>query len=205
MLTRDVQGENAAVGVMDEAERFEPATTAEWSDWLARNHARAKGVWLVTPRSVTGRETVDYDTSVVEALRYGWVDATVRTLDEERAMQWFSPRKPTSVWASSNKQRIERLRAEGRLEPAGEAVVRAAQANGTWTMFDDVERLVVPDDLAAALAARPGARDRWDAASPSSRRMALGWIVQARRPETRARRVERTAERAANGEPLTGA
>lgn len=187
---------------MDEAERFEPASAAQWSDWLAANHAHVKGVWLVTPRSRTGRVTVDYETAVVEALRFGWVDSTTRTLDAERGMMWFSPRRPGSGWASSNKRRIETLRAEGRLEAAGEAAVRVAQENGSWNLLDDVERLVVPADLAEALEARPGAQGYWEEASPSSRRMALTWIVQAKRAGTRARRVSLTADRAAAGEPL---
>lgn len=188
---------------MDDAELVEPADQAEWSDWLARHHAEARGVWLVTPRSSTGRVTVDYETAVVEALRFGWVDSTTRTLDAERGMMWFSPRRPTSGWAGTNKRRIEQLRAEGRLEPAGEAAVRVAQQNGSWSLLDDVERLVVPEDLAAALAAVPGAREAWEARSPSSRRMALTWLVQAKRSETRERRVAAIVQRAASGEPLT--
>ena len=189
---------------MDEAELVEPNDVAAWSDWLARNHAVARGVWLVTPRNSSGQRTVDYEDAVVEALRYGWVDSTTRTLDDERGMMWFSPRRPSSGWASSNKRRIERLRAEGRLEPAGEAAVRVAQENGSWMLLDAVERLVVPDDLAVALADRPGAREHWDQCSPSARRMALTWIVQAKRADTRARRVAATADRAADKQPLTG-
>jgi uncharacterized protein YdeI (YjbR/CyaY-like superfamily) len=188
------------MGVMDHAERFEPATVAEWSDWLARNHDKARGVWLVTPRRSTAEPTVDYDSAVVEALRYGWVDATVRTLDEQRSMQWFAPRQPSSGWATSNKLRIERLRAEGRLEPAGDRAVRVAQENGAWTMYDDVEALVVPPDLEAALDARAGARAAWEGFSASARRMMLAWVVQARRPETRERRILEIADKAARGE-----
>lgn len=188
------------MAVMDDAERFEPATAGEWTDWLARNHDHAVGVWLVTPRRATAPRTVDYDTAVVEALRFGWVDSTVRTLDEHRGMQWFAPRKPTSGWASSNKRRIERLRAEGRLEPAGERAVRVALENGSWTMYDDVEALVVPPDLEAALDARPGAREAWDGFSPSARRLMLTWVVQAKRVATREQRVLAIAEKAARGE-----
>jgi uncharacterized protein YdeI (YjbR/CyaY-like superfamily) len=187
---------------MDDAERFEPASADEWSRWLAERHGDARGVWLVTPRGATGRVTVDYETAVVEALRYGWVDATTKVLDDERGMMWFAPRRPTSGWATSNKRRIARLKAEGRLEPAGERAVQVAVDNGSWAMLDDVERLVVPADLAEALAGRPGARERWDATSASSRKQALAWIVQARRSETRSRRVAATADRAAAGEPL---
>lgn len=189
---------------MDDAERFEPRSIAEWSDWLARNHAIARGVWLVTPRSSTGRVTVDYESAVVEALRYGWIDSTVRTLDTERAMLWFSPRRAQSVWAASNKRRIEQLRAEGRLEPAGERAVRIAQENGSWTRYDDVERLVVPDDLAEALEAS-GVREAWDRSSASARRMALAWITDARRPPTRERRVRATVDRLVAGESPTPA
>ncbi len=190
------------MGVMDEAERLEPRDAQGWSDWLAHNHASARGVWLVTPRSAAAPTTVDYETAVMEALRYGWVDSTTRTLDAERAMMWFSPRRPTSGWASSNKRRIAQLRAEGRLEPAGEAAVRVARENGSWSMLDDVERLVVPEDLAAALSAVAGATESWDARSPSARRMALTWLVQAKRPETRLRRVSALVARAAEGLPL---
>lgn len=114
-------------------------------------------------------------------------------------MLWFSPRRARSGWAASNKRRIEQLRAEGRLEPAGEESVRAAHENGSWTRYDDVERLVVPEDLARALDAA-GAREEWDRSSASARRMALAWITDARRPPTRERRVQATAERVARGE-----
>ena len=98
-----------------------------------------------------------------------------------------------------NKVRIERLEHEGRLEPAGRTAVDAAKANGAWTLLDDAEDLVVPDDLAAALAALPGARASWDGFPPSGRKAILTWIVQAKRPETRARRVGQAAAQAARG------
>lgn len=187
------------MGVYEDAERVEPATVEEWSSWLAEHHADRSGVWLVTARAAA-RRSVDYDTAVVEALRYGWIDSVQRVLDEERSMQWFAPRRERSGWARSNKARIERLEREGRLEPAGRAAVEAAQANGAWSMYDDVDDLTVPDDLAAELAARPGAREQWDAFPPSARRAILAWIVLARRPETREKRVGETAAKAARGE-----
>ena len=187
------------MGVYDEAERFEPTTVEEWSAWLAAHHADRSGVWLVTPRKAA-RRAVDYDTAVVEALRYGWVDAVQKVLDEERSMQWFAPRRPRSGWARSNKLRIERLEQQGRLEPAGRAAVEAARANGAWSLFDEVDDLTVPDDLVEAFAAHPGSRENWDGFPPSARRGLLAWIVMARRPATRAKRVRETAERAARGE-----
>ncbi len=136
---------------------------------------------------------------MVEALRYGWIDSTQRKLDAERNMQWFAPRRPNSSWARSNKLRIERLEREGRLEEAGREAVEAARANGSWELLDSVEDLVVPDDLAAALDARPGAREHWERFTPSQRRMLLWWIVSAKRTATRERRVTETADKAALG------
>ncbi|WP_148575266.1 YdeI/OmpD-associated family protein [Nocardioides caldifontis] len=186
------------MGVMDEAELFEPASLEEWSSWLERHHAVRRGVWLVTAKRSTGRQPFDYEDAVVEALRFGWIDATQRTLDEERSMLWFAPRNPRSGWSGTNKARIERLVAEGRLEPAGRAAVEVAQANGSWSLLDDVEALVVPDDLAVALEAA-GVRERWEAMAPSRRRQHLLALAQAKRPDTRARRVEAAVADAAPG------
>lgn len=187
------------MGVYENAERVQPASVEEWSAWLARHHADRNGVWLVSARSAALR-AVDYGTAVVEALRYGWIDSVQRPLDEDRAMQWFAPRRAGSGWARSNKLRIERLEREGRLEPAGRAAVETARANGAWSLFDEVDALTVPEDLAVAFAAHPGAREQWDGFPPSARRGILAWIVLAKRPATRERRVRETAEKAARGE-----
>ena len=186
------------MGVLDDGERVEPTGVAEWSAWLAAHHAEAPGVWLVSPRRAADRP-VGYDEAVVEALRFGWVDSTQRPVDERRTMQWFSPRRRDSVWTRNNKERVARLEAEGRMDPAGAAVVAEAKASGAWTLMDDVEDLVVPDDLAAALA-RAGAREHWEALPPGARKAALGWIATAKRPATRESRVAETAERTARGE-----
>lgn len=182
-----------------DAELFEPETLADWTRWLAEHHADRVGVWLVTAKRSTGRQPFDYDAAVCEALRYGWIDAVQRTLDPERSMQYFAPRRPTSGWSRPNKARIERLEREGLLEAPGRAVIAAARANGTWTLLDDVEDLVVPEDLAAAFEARPGSRERWDAFPPSARKQMLTWIVTAKQPATRERRVAETAAKAAEG------
>lgn len=188
------------MGVQEDAERFEPDDAEAWSAWLAENHTSRRGVWLVTHKRSTGRQALDYDTAVTEALRFGWVDSTQRSVDAERSMLWFSPRRPRSGWAATNKDRIERLRAEGRLEPAGEEAVRVAQENGAWSLLDDVHLLVVPGDLAAEMAAQPPARAHWDALPVSVRRVALTQLVQARRPDTRRRRIEALVDRLAAGE-----
>ncbi|QZY28221.1 YdeI/OmpD-associated family protein [Nocardioides coralli] len=188
------------MGVQDDAERVEPATLDEWSAWLASHHERREGIWLVTFKGVTGRQQFPYEAGVIEALRWGWVDSTVRTVDDERTMMWMAPRRRGSVWTRPNKERIERLEDEGRLEPAGRAAVEAAKASGMWTLLDSAADLVVPDDLAAALDQLPGAREQFDGFPPSARKAILEWLLLAKRPETRAKRVAEAAEKAANGE-----
>ncbi|WP_214403114.1 YdeI/OmpD-associated family protein [Pseudonocardia lacus] len=189
---------------IDDGERVEPATLDEWRAWLAANHTRTTGVWVVLRKPSVSGPGVGYVESVEQALCFGWVDSKAKGLDAERTLQWFSPRRARSGWARPNKQRVERLLAAGLMAPAGLAVVEAAKADGSWTLLDDVEDLVVPDDLAAAFDARPGSREHWDAFPRSPRRMMLVWLVEARRPETRAKRVTEIAERAAAGERARG-
>lgn len=188
------------MGVMDEAERVEPQSAEEWGAWLAAHHADTAGVWLVAARRSAER-AFPYEDSVLEALRFGWVDSTQKPVDEQRSMMWFAPRRKGSVWTGPNKARVARLEAEGRMEAAGRAAVDAAKQSGMWTLMDDVEKRVVPPDLAQALAAYDGARERFDAFTPGVQKQVLAWIVTAKKPETRAARIATTAEMASRGEP----
>jgi uncharacterized protein YdeI (YjbR/CyaY-like superfamily) len=178
----------------------QPSDRASWRVWLVANHGSSSGVHLVTWRRATGRPTVTYDEAVEEALCVGWVDSKAGKLDADRATLWMSPRRPKSGWSRPNKVRVERLMADGLMLPAGLVVIDEAKRRGTWTMLDEVEDLVVPDDLALALDATPPARTNWEAFPRSARRGILEWIVQAKRPETRARRVEEAAAKAALGQ-----
>ena len=177
-----------------------PETVQEWHDWLAVHHDRGSGVWLVQWKRHTGRPAVSYEDAVTEALAWGWVDSTAGTVDAERSRLWYAPRRPTSGWSAPNKRRVELLLAEGRMQPAGQRCIDVARQNGAWTLLDDVENLVVPDDLAAALDARAGARAHWDAFPRSPRRAMLEWLVQAKKPETRQRRIAEIADKAERGE-----
>jgi uncharacterized protein YdeI (YjbR/CyaY-like superfamily) len=188
---------------IDDDERFQPASLDEWRAWLAANHDRSTGVWLVF-RKVSAGGPFSYAESVEQALCFGWVDSQAKGLDAEHTMQRFGPRRPGSGWARPNKERVERLLAAGQMAPAGLAVIEAAKADGSWTLLDTVEELIVPDDLAAAFDARPGSREHWEAFPRSPRRMMLVWLVEARRPETRAKRVAEIADRAAAGERARG-
>lgn len=186
------------MSVQDDAERIEPASAAEWGAWLAEHHDRGTGVWLVSARREADK-AFSYEESVLEALRFGWVDSTQRPVDEARSMMWFAPRRPQSLWTRTNRQRIARLEAEGRLEPGGRAAVEAARANSNWDLLEPAEDGVVPDDLSAAFDRHPGSREQFEAFSPSARKAILSWIITAKRPETRADRIEQTAAKAAAG------
>jgi uncharacterized protein YdeI (YjbR/CyaY-like superfamily) len=170
-----------------------PATRAEWRAWLRQNHTRPEGVWLVTYKRAAGKPRVEYADAVEEALCFGWIDGQAGTLDEERGVQWFAPRKRGSGWSKLNKTRIERLMAEGLMEPAGLAKIDAARQDGSWTSLDASEALEVPPDLEQALASYPDAARHFHAFPPSIRKMILQWIFSAKKPETRAARVAETA------------
>jgi uncharacterized protein YdeI (YjbR/CyaY-like superfamily) len=181
-------------------EQVHATTAAAWRRWLERNHGTSTGVWLVSWKAHTGKKRIPYADAVTEALAFGWVDSLQRTLDQDRTMLWYCPRKPTSGWSRPNKLRVETLLAEGRMTPAGQRAIDVAKENGAWSLLDQVEDLVVPPDLAAAFREHPGAADVWEAFPRSAKRGILEWIVQAKKPETRAKRVHETAEKAARGE-----
>jgi uncharacterized protein YdeI (YjbR/CyaY-like superfamily) len=192
------------VGALDDAPLVEAEDREAWRRWLQANHQSATGAWLVNWRRSSGRDSVDYVEAVEEALCFGWVDGQAAPVDDHCSKQYFAPRKPRSPWAKSNRERVERLSAEGRMAPAGMAVVERARADGSWAIFESVDRLEVPADLADALAARPPARETWDGYPRSVRHAALSWVVLARRPETRASRITVIAEAAERGDRPLG-
>lgn len=192
------------MSALDDAPHVHADDRATWRAWLEANHATARGAWLVTWRSRSGRVRLDYEAALEEALCFGWVDSTGGHVDDERGKLYFAPRKSRSVWAASNKARVERLIDEGRMAPAGLAAIERAKANGSWEILDSAERLEVPEDLTAALQARPPAAVNFAAFPPSARKMLLGWVALARRPETRAARITEIAEAAARNERARG-
>ncbi len=185
------------MSALDDAPLVEADDRAAWRTWLEAHHATTSGAWLVMWRPRSGRAGLDYEAAVEEALCFGWIDSTARPVDADRSRLYFAPRKPRSGWAATNKARLERLIAAGRMAPAGLAAIERAKANGSWTMLDSVERLEVPEDLAAALDGPSSAAANFAAFPPGARKAALTWIAQAQRPETRAARVRDIAEAAA--------
>lgn len=185
---------------LDRFERVEVTTRAQWRDWLSANHRQSDSVWVVTFKVGTSQPRVPYDDLVEEALAFGWVDSLPRKLDDERTMLLMSPRKPGSNWSAVNKARIDKMTAAGLMHPAGLAKIEQARADGSWTALDAVDRLEVPDDLAAAFDQCPGSAEAFAAFPPSTRRGILEWIGNAKRTETRAARIAETADKAQRGE-----
>jgi uncharacterized protein YdeI (YjbR/CyaY-like superfamily) len=168
---------------------YHPRDLAAWRAWLAANHETARGVWVVSWRKASGKEPVPYADLVEEAICFGWIDSTVNILDDDRGLQLMTPRKAKSGWTRLNRRRFADLEAQGRMTDAGRRAAEVARANGWWTIMDSVEDLVVPDELAAALDAVPGARAAWDAMAPSLRKQLLYPIATAAQPATRAKRI----------------
>lgn len=192
------------MSALEDAPLVDAADRAAWRAWLESNHASASGAWLMMRRKRSGYDGIDYETAIEEALCFGWVDSTAGTIDDERSKLYFAPRKPRGGWAATNKARIERLIAQGRMAPAGLAAIERARANGSWELLDSVERFEVPADLGAALDAHPPAATNFAAFPPSARKAILAWVAFAVRPETRAARIEKAAEAAARNERARG-
>lgn len=186
-------------------EFLEPPSREALHDWLTVNHATSPGVWLAIGKKGNRVTTLTYEDAVLEALIFGWIDSTVNRVDADRYKILYVPRKKGSTWSPSNKKRVADLMEEGLIEPAGLAVIERAKADGTWMMLDDVEHLIAPQDLLDALASA-GAREGYESLSASMKKQVLWWIVSAKRPETRSKRIAETVSAAEKGvSPLSPA
>ena len=180
-------------------EQVEIASRAELRRWLEANHAQASSIWLVTWKKGDPRY-VPYGEIVEEVLCFGWIDSLPRKLDETRTMLRLSPRRAGSAWSKVNRDKAENMIRMGRMHPAGLSKIEAARRDGDWDRLESADTLTVPADLAAALRDHPPAEQEWGAFPKSAQRGILEWILQAKRPETRARRILETAQLAARGE-----
>jgi len=182
---------------VDQYERFTPKSRAEWRQWLQDNGTSAPGVWLIYYKKHTGQPTVTYDEAVEEALCYGWIDSVAYSIDGDSHRQLFTPRKAGSGWSRTNKVRIEALLEHGLMAEPGLQKIEAAKQDGSWTLLDAIEDLLIPDDLREALTALPPALENFEVFNKSSKKIILLWIASTKRPETRAKRIAETAALAA--------
>jgi uncharacterized protein YdeI (YjbR/CyaY-like superfamily) len=185
---------------MDEA-AFEDA--AEWEAWLEANHAGADGIWIRIAKKGTGVASVHYPEVLDVALCFGWIDGQRMPLDETWFLQRFTSRRPRSRWSRINRNKAEALIASGRMRPAGLAEVERAKADGRWdAAYEGQARMTVPDDLGRELEARPHAKAFFETLSSQNRYAILYRLQDAKRPETRARRLAKFVAMLEAGETL---
>ena len=179
-----------------EIETFYPTNRQEWREWLLENHNKKQSIWLVHYNKKSNMPSVSWSDAVDEALCFGWIDSTRKSLEIDKFIQFFTKRKPTSVWSTINKEKIERLKQEGLLMPAGLESISIAQQNGTWNILDDVEELEISEDLEKEFNTREGSKEYFLSLSKSVKKSMLQWIKLAKRPETRQKRIVELVEHA---------
>ena len=179
---------------MGELRRVRPKSRQAWRDWLEKNHASSRGVWLVYAKKHSGLPSLTYNDAVEEALCFGWIDSKINPIDDSFYMQVFTPRKAQSAWSALNRTRVKRLVAAGLMTAAGAAAIKAAKKSGMWEATKHADDLIIPPDLANALESNVEARRHWEAYPPSRRKGVLYRLARAKRPETRARYLREIIE-----------
>ncbi len=183
---------------------YHAETRDQWRTWLLLNHETTRGVWLCSWKSEERGPRCPYPDAVEEAICFGWIDSTASTLDDDRRLQLFTPRKAKSSWTRLNRRRVADMERLGLMTDAGRRAVEVAKANGWWTIADPVEDLIEPDQLKTALDKDPEARANWDRFPPSARKQMLWWVISAARDETKAQRIGQIVSAAARGERARG-
>ena len=188
---------------MSDRDRQRFSSADAWRAWLDANHAASDGVWLEFAKKGSGETTLSYDEALDGALAYGWIDSQVRRLDARFYLQRFTPRRTRSPWSKRNRELAEAMIAGGRMQPAGLAEVERAQADGRWERaYDSPANATVPDDLQAALDASPKTAAFWETLNKQNRYAITYRLQDAKRPETRARRLEQFVAMLERGEKL---
>lgn len=170
-------------------EKVEVRSQDELRAWLAANHGREEGVWLVTGKKSAGADFLDRWDVLDELLCFGWIDGIRRKLDDTRTMQLITPRRQ-QAWAQSYKDRVARLLADGRMADPGLAAIVRSKALGLWDVTAPVDALLVPADLRSALRSSAGAEAWFETTAPSYRRNLLRWLAAAKKHETREDRIK---------------
>ena len=180
----------------EEIEIFCPTSRQDLRRWLEENHHSKTALWLVLNKKKASGTTISWSELVDEALCFGWIDSVRRPIDSDKFMQFLSPRKPKGTWSKVNKEKITQLISEGLMTDVGLKVIERAKENGSWTILDEVEEMIIPIDLAAALKSEPEAEEYFMGLSKSVRKLLLTWLVFAKQDSTRQKRLNEIVESA---------
>lgn len=172
-------------------------TREEWRKWLEKNNKSEKSVWLIIYHKTSKTKSIYYDEAVEEALCFGWIDSIANKRDGDSRYQFFAQRKPKSNWSKLNRKRAEKMIAQNLMTPTGQAMIDLAKKTGTWEALVDVQNSVIPYDMQKLFDKNKTAFKNFQAFPPSSKRIILEWILNAKKPETRLQRITQTVELAA--------
>ena len=183
---------------MKDFEDYCPNDRQDWRTWLESNHKNQTSIWLIFYKKKSPKYNLSWSESVDEALCFGWIDSTKRTIDTEKYKQYFTKRKPKSNWSKINKDKVKTLIKLGLMKEEGYKSIEIAKNNNSWTFLDEVEALVIPEDLKTEFKNHIGSAEYFDRLSNSSKKILLYWIVSAKKVETRRNRIIEIAENASN-------
>ena len=181
---------------MKNVEDYCPYNKKEWRKWLELNHNNKEAVWLIFYKKKSPNYNLSWSESVDEALCFGWIDSVKKTIDAEKYIQYFSRRKAKSNWSKVNKDKVKTLIEQGLMKEEGCKSIEIAKENGSWTILDEVEALVIPEELKEEFANYNGSLEYFDSLSKSVKKILLHWVVSAKRTETRQNRILEIAENA---------
>lgn len=177
---------------------YYPTNKAEWRNWLKENHLKEDSIWLIFYKKSAPKPNLSWSEAVDQALCFGWIDSTKKSIDSEKYMQYYCKRKPKSNWSKINKEKVKSLVEQGLMEEAGYKSIDIAKENGSWTLLDKVEALVIPVDLEEEFANYKGAMKYYDSLSKSAKKGLLYWVISAKRTATRQNRILEIAKNASN-------
>ncbi|MFT6802972.1 MAG: hypothetical protein ACJA2N_002164 [Salibacteraceae bacterium] len=183
---------------MRNVEDYCPNDKKDWRKWLELNSNKKNAVWLIFYKKKSPNHNLGWSESVDEALCFGWIDSTKRTIDSEKYKQYFSKRKAKSNWSKINKDKVKTLIDQGLMEEEGYKSIEIAKENGSWTILDGVEALIIPEDLKEEFENYKGSIEYFGTLSKSVKKILLHWVISAKRKETRQKRVLEIVENASN-------
>ncbi len=174
---------------MNDVEEYCPHDKQDWRKWLELNHEKKEAVWLIFYKKKSPNANLDWSEAVDEALCFGWIDSIKRPIDNEKYIQYFSKRKANSTWSKINKEKVDYLTLENLMQQAGFKTIEIAKKNGAWSILDEVEALIIPEDLKKELNKRVAALEYYEGLSKSAKKILLSWVVLAKRADTRQKRI----------------